>query len=271
MRRLLAVLAVLVWSGAAWAAPERVVSLGGSVTEIVYALGQGDRLVADDESSLYPEDAQKLPRVGYYRTVPLEGIVSMKPDLVLASENAGPPKTLDRLAQLGVQVQRVSDGPSLDSLYQRIEQIAGTLHAEAEGKTLADQIRDELAAAQARQAPARRAVVLVNRTGSFMGAGGHTAADAVLRLAGMENALASQNGYTPVSTEGLATLAPDLIIITSTSLQASGGLDAFKARPDVSVTPAAREGRIAVINDLLILGLGPRVAQAVSQIKDVAR
>jgi len=271
MRCLLVALSIVLLSGAARAAPERVVSLGGSVTEIVYALGQGDVLVADDESSLYPENAQKLPRVGYYRSVPLEGVVSMKPDLVLASENAGPPKTIERLAQLGIPVQVVSDGPTLDSLFERIAQIANTLQVSQQGQNLIAGVRDDIAKAQARRTPPLRTVVLVNRTGSFMGAGGHTAADAVLRLAGLESALAAQKGYTPVSTEGLATLQPDLIVITTTSLQASGGLEAFKVRPGVANTPAAHKGRIAVMDDLLILGMGPRVAQAITQLKDAAR
>jgi len=271
MRRLLAIICIVLFQGAAWAAPERVVSLGGSVTEIVYALGRGDVLVADDESSLYPEEAQKLPRVGYYRTVPLEGVVSTKPDLVLASENAGPPKTIERLKQLGIRVETVSDGPSLDSLYKRIGQIAAALHAQEQGEALLADIRGGIAKAQEGQAPALRAVVLVNRTGSFMGAGGHTAADAVLGLAGLENALAGQQGYGPVSTEGLAALQPDLIVITTTSLQASGGLDAFKSQAGVANTPAARDGRIVVLDDLLILGMGPRVAQAISRLKDAAR
>lgn len=271
MRRLLGAISLVLLTGVAWAAPERVVSLGGSVTEIVYALGQGDRLVADDESSLYPEAAQKLPRVGYYRTVPVEGVVSMKPDMVLASEHAGPPKTMTRLAQLGIPVQIVSDKPSLDSLYQRIDQIAVVLQATSQAKALTARIRSDIAAAQSRPAPASRALVLVNRTGSFMGAGGQTAADTVLHLAGLDNALANQKGYTPVSTEGLAALQPDIIVITTTSLKASGGLEAFMARPGVSSTPAAHRKRIVVIDDLLILGLGPRVAQAISQLKDAAR
>src|SRR5690606_37984002 len=177
--------------------PQRVVTLGGSVTEIVYDLGQGDRLVAVDASSLYPEEATALPQVGYYRTVPLEGVVSTKPDLVLASENAGPPKTIERLKQLGIRVETVSDGPSLDSLYKRIGQIAAALHAQEQGEALLADIRGGSAKAQEGQARSMRAVVLVNRAGSFMGAGGHAAADAVLGWAGLQNALSGKQGYGP--------------------------------------------------------------------------
>lgn len=251
--------------------PQRVVSLGGSVTEIVFNLGQGHVLVADDASSMYPEAARKLPRVGYYRTVPLEGVVAQNPDLVLASENAGPPKTLTRLAGLGLVVKKVSDQPTVDSLYQRIDQVAEALNVPARGHELVTQIRQEIAKAQTIVIPARRALVLVNRSGPLMGAGNDTAAAAVLKLAGLENALDTQSGYKPLSPEGLLTLSPDIIIISTASAQASGGLELFKQSAGVSSTPAAQQGRVVAMDDLLILGLGPRVALAIQQLKIAAK
>jgi len=251
-------------------APERVVTLGGSVTEIVYALDRGALLVATDESSLYPEAATRLPRVGYYRNVPLEGVVSMQPDLVLASSNTGPPHALERIAGLGITVEKVSDDPNIESLYRRIGQVAEALGAQAEGRALAARIRADVARAQQGGTPALRTVVLINRTGTFMAAGRHTAADAVLGLAGLPNALADQQGYKPLSTEGLAALRPELIIITAASAQASGGLQAFSRQAGVSSTPAGRQGRVFGMDDALILGIGPRVAQAITQLKQAA-
>jgi len=252
-------------------AAQRVVSLGGSVTEIIYELGQGGRLVADDESSVYPEAATRLPRVGYYRTVPLEGVVAMRPDLVLASRNAGPPKTLERLRGLGVELVSVSDSPSIDSLYERIGQISGQLGVGQMGDALIQRIRGEVASAQALPATQRRALVPINRSGPFLGAGGGTAADAVLALAGLKNALAEQKGYKQVSAEGLVTLAPDMIIVSSASVKASGGMDKILAQAGVASTPAAREGRVVALDDLLILGVGPRVGQAIRSLKEAAR
>lgn len=261
-------------SSAAWAAqpaPDRVVSLGGSVTEIVYALGQGALLVADDASSLYPEAATQLPRVGYYRAVPVEGVVAQAPDLVLASENAGPPKALESLKGLGVAVKTVTDRPSLDSLYQRIEQVALELRVPAAGEQLASRIRSEVAAAQSVPSAPLRALVLVNRSGPLMGAGHDTTADAILELAGLVNALSAQKGYKPISPEGLAMLAPELIIITEVSLQASGGMEKLRSSAGIASTPAAKNNRIVAMDDLLIQGMGPRVGQAIRQLKEAAR
>lgn len=257
-------------AASAHAAPQRVVSLGGSVTEIVYDLDQGGLLVADDLSSLYPEAATALPRVGYCRALPLEGILSMKPDLVLASENAGPRSVLDRIRHMGVSVRVVSDSPSLSSLYERVHQIARALNVTDKGDALTGKIRESVARAQAGPGTSRRVLLLMNRTGQFMAAGGRTAANEVLTLAGLTNVLAGQKGYKPVSAEGVAALAPDMIVVTSASLDA-GGKAAFLARPGIAATPAARASRIAVMDDLLVLGLGPRIGEAITQLKSASR
>lgn len=252
------------------AVPQRVVSLGGSVTEIVYELGQGARLVADDLSSLYPDAATRLPRVGYYRAVSLEGILSVRPDLVLASDNAGPREVLDRVQDMGVPVEQVPDGPSLSSLYERVQAIAGVLAVPGRGDALAARIRADVQAAQSLPGRSLRALLLMNRTGQFMAAGAGTAAHALLSLAGLHNVLSEQVGYQSLSAEGVAALAPELIILTKESL---GGEDvnAFLARPGIAATPAAQAARLLVLDDLLALGLGPRTGQAIRMLKQAAR
>ncbi|CAB3705735.1 heme/hemin ABC transporter substrate-binding protein [Achromobacter kerstersii] len=249
------------------AEPSRVVTLGGSVTEIVYGLGQGDRLVGDDQSSLYPEAATKLPRVGYYRAVPVEGVLSLKPDLVLASEQAGPPEALKRLAGVGVRVVTVSDAPSVDSLKSRIRAIAGALGVAAAGERMVEDVTQELARAEAIPATRARALLLINRTGSPQGAGRDTAANEVMHLAGLDNVLHDQQGYKPLSAEAMGALAPDLIVVTQASLEAGGGMEKFLSLPGIASTQAAAKRRVVVMDDLLILGMGPRLPLALTQLK----
>jgi iron complex transport system substrate-binding protein len=253
--------------GAYAAPPARVVTLGGTVTEIVYQLGQGDKLVGDDLSSLYPEAATKLPRVGYYRSVPVEGVLSLKPDLVLASEQAGPPDALKRLADVGVRVVTVSDAPSVDSLKSRIRGIADALGVAPAGERMVDDVTRELARAEAVPATRARALLLINRTGSPQGAGRDTAANEVMHLAGLVNVLQDQHGYKPLSAEAMGALAPDLIIVTQASLDAGGGMDAFLRMPGIASTQAAAKRRVVVMDDLLILGMGPRLPLALTQLK----
>lgn len=271
MKKWLAVAAGWMLVAAAQAAPPaRVVTLGGTVTEIVYGLGQGERLVGDDQSSLYPEAATRLPRVGYYRAVPVEGVLALRPDLVLASEQAGPPDALKRLGEVGVRVVSVPDAPSVDSLKARIRAVAAALDVAPAGEQMVRDVTGELARAEAMPATRARALLLINRSGAPQGAGRGTAAAEIMRLAGLDNVLAGQQGYKPLSPEAIGALAPDLIIVTRESLQASGGLEGFTRLPGIAATQAAAKQRIIVMDDLLILGLGPRLPQALIQLKQEA-
>lgn len=250
------------------ATPSRVVTLGGGVTEIAYALGAGGQLVGSDQSSLYPEAATRLPRVGYYRAVPVEGVLALQPDLVLASEQAGPPASLQRLRELGARLVVVPDAPSVESLRQRIRAVAEALGREREGERMLADLDAGLRQAQARPATPARVLLLMNRTGTPLAAGDDTAADTVLSLAGLDNVLAGkQQGYKPLSAESLAALSPDLVIVTAGSLAATGGVGGVLALPGLAATPAGRAERIIVMDDLLVLGMGPRLPMALQELK----
>lgn len=265
MLRVAVVLLVLLVSPLA--AAERVITLGGSVTEIAYALGQGARLVADDASSVYPEEATQLPRVGYYRNLSLEGILSQQPDLLIASENAGPPEVLSRLKDMGVQTVVVSDQPGVESLYRRVHDVAAALNVAAEGDALQARIKASLHALERTSPHHRRAMVVLHRGGPLLSAGTGTSADALLRLSGMDNVADGFHGYKPLSAEALAALSPDVIFTSTASVASAGGLAAFAAHPGVAATPAADKGRVVAIDDLLLLGMGPRVAEAVALLR----
>lgn len=264
------VAAGLFCGGASAQQAQRVVSLGGTVTEIIYDLQMEHKLVANDQSSLYPDAATKLPRVGYYRAVPAEGILSLKPDLVIASENAGPATSLEKVRSVGVHVVTVSDKPTLDSLYERIEQVAQALGEQEKGVALAARIQAQVKQAQSAPIKRLRTVLILNRTGAKLMAGGDTTAGAIMEMAGLNNVLKVQRGYKPVSAERLLALQPDMIIVTSGSLEAAGGIDSFKTDPAIALTPAVKNSRIVVMDDLLALGMGPRVGQAIAQLKAAA-
>lgn len=255
------------------APPKRVVTLGGAVTEIVYALGAGERLVGTDNSSNFPPQARQLPQVGYYRGFSIEGVASLQPDLVLASEQAGPPAAVEQLRKLGQKVVMLPAAPTVDALEQRITGVAAALDAKDAGDRLVQQIRAQVAdaaqaAAQAaRSGPAPRVLLVSSHTGRLEGAGTETAADAVLKLAGASNVLSGEKGYKALSGEGVAALRPDVIVTTAMSIAALGGIDAFAAQPGLAATPAARDKRIVVMDDLLLLGFGPRLPEALKQLQ----
>lgn len=245
------------------------ISLGGSVTEIIYALGQEHHLMAVDLSSMYPEQTADLPQVGYYRTVSVEGLVAMMPKLILASENAGPKEALEEIEKLGIKVQRVSDKGTLSSLYERIEQIAAALSAEEQGDVLLSSLKQHVDEALAAPSTPHRAALVVNRTGTLQAAGTGTSADELMRLANLENIFSTHRSYKPISQESFVSLQPEVIITTTHSIETTGGLDKFVALPAIANTPAAQHQRIIVLDDLLALGMGPRVHEAIQLLKAI--
>lgn len=270
MLRVVVILSILLLSPMAVAA-DRVISLGGTVTEIIFALEQEDRLVANDASSIYPEEAKELPRVGYYRDLSLEGILALQPDLIIASENAGPPEVLERIRSMGVETVTVSDEPGVDSLYKRLEQVAAALNVEHAGAKLGEQIRASLDALSTGAPSTRSALVILHRGGPLLAAGSGTSADALLKLSGLDNVTDdTMQGYKPMSSEALAALAPEIIFTSTASAEAAGGLAAFAAHPGIATTPAAQSNRVFAIDDLLLLGMGPRVAEAVALLRKAA-
>jgi iron complex transport system substrate-binding protein len=247
--------------------PIRVVSLGGSVTEIVYALGAQDLLVGVDQSSLYPPEAQSLPSVGYYRRLPPEGVASLKPTLVLASAHAGPPQIIDQLTLLGIDVLQLSDEPTVQSLESRVMAVAQALGKQAQGRALLAQFHLAWSQAQAQATEPMSAMMVVMRAGRLLGAGGDTNASVVLTQSGLTNALAAQRSYQPISAEAVSALAPQVLIVTTSTVQSMGSLEAVKAHPALRLTPAVRNNRVVVLDDLLAQGFGLRVTQAIDLIR----
>lgn len=248
---------------------QRLVSVGGGLTEIVYALDRETLLAGVDTTSTFPEAATQLPQVGYQRALSAEGILALQPDLLLVTTEAGPPGVISLLEDSGVRLMRLDADYSLDGLYQRIRAIARALSAQEQGEQLIDQlvIDADALAIQRSQSSAPRVLFLLSHAGrSPMVAGHGTAANAIIQLAGATNVVADADGYVPLNQEAMATLAPDIIITTRQGLDALGGKPALLALPGIRLTPAAHHDRIVVMDALYMLGFGPRTPAAASSL-----
>lgn len=253
--------------GVAQADTLRLISLGGNVTEIIYALGGDQWLVGTDQSSLYPLAAQDLPNVGYYRRLPAEGVASLRPTLVIASENAGPPRSIEQLRALGITLITVSDQPTVASLHRRVTDIARAIGRSSEAPAILEKFDQSLAQARGHFSPNMRAMTVVMRSGQMLGAGGGSAADAILKLAGLINVLSSQAGYQSLSAEVVSALAPDVIVITSSSVESMGGIQNVKASAILKNSPAVANDRLIVLDDLLAQGFSLRLPETIGQIR----
>lgn len=259
---------------AAWvlpaAAAERIVAVGGAVTESVYALGQEHRLVAVDSTSQYPAEADALPDVGYMRRLSAEPILALRPDLVLAIEGSGPPAVLEQLRRSGVPVETVPNEPTVSGIGSKLRTVGTILGVAAEAEILAARIEAELgriaqAMAAIRNRPSVLFLISVGRNTPMAG-GADTAAATMIELAGGRNAVAELIGYKPLSAEAAVAARPDTILVMTQTLEVMGGVDAIFALPALAATPAGAAGRLVAMDGMLLLGLGPRTPQAVREL-----
>lgn len=273
MIRVFFLLAAPFVAGGATMAAERVISIGGSVTEIVYQLQQQDRLVGRDTTSSFPPAAESLPDVGYKRALSPEGVLSLDPDLVLAEEGSGPHETIAVLENARVRFVTVPTGYGAEAIRAKIEVVSEALGVPDQGRELADRIEAELEAAVAAartDRPARVLFILSMQGGRILAGGLETSADGIIRLAGAENAMTDFAGFKPLTDEAVIATAPDVILMMERDLagdDAGGnhGIDnaVLFDHPGLAATPAAERQAVVRIDGLLLLGFGPRTPEAV--------
>ncbi|MCY4263972.1 MAG: hemin ABC transporter substrate-binding protein [Gammaproteobacteria bacterium] len=247
---------------------QRIISIGGSLTEIIYALGAQESLVAVDATSYYPPEAsQRFPNVGYMRTLSAEPILSLNPDLIIASSDAGPPQTLDQLRAAGTNVVVIPDFPSMQGLYDKIDIVAELLGRQVQGSALIAGIREQYAQAailiDSIDSRPSALFLLSIGSGAPMAAGSATSADAMITMAGGRNALAAIQGFRPVSPEAIVATAPEYIIIPQRTLDTYGSVDKILQIPELAGTPAAQTKNLLVFDNLFLIGFGPRTVEAV--------
>ncbi len=265
----LAVLAVILGLAAETARAEpadRVLALGGAVTEIVYALGQGDRLVARDTTSSFPPEAGALPDVGYVRALSPEGVLSVGPDLILAIEGSGPPETMEVLRAAEIPLVTVPEGYDAAAILEKITVVADALDVPEAGAQLAAEVEASLQAALSAQAdptPPRVLFILSMEGGRIMAAGRDTAAAGIIALAGGVNALTGFDGYSQVSDEAVLLADPDVILMMDRSGDHAASNAEITAHPVLGRTRAAETGAILRQPGLLLLGFGPRTPEVV--------
>lgn len=249
----------------------RIVSVGGAVTEIVFALGLSDRVVAVDSTSRYPDEAAAKPDVGYMRRLGAEPILALEPTLVLAVEDAGPPDALEQLREAGVPVVLVPDESSPAGVMEKIAVVAKALDAREEGRVLETRFEAEMREASAlvdtmTVRPRVLFLLSIGSGGAPLAAGRNTSAAGIIELAGGINAIDEFEGYRPLSPEAAVDAAPEVILVTDRSLRLLGGERELLAIPEIALTPAGQHERIVALDGLLLLGFGPRTATAVAEL-----
>lgn len=244
----------------------RIVSVGGSLTEIVYALGAEKMLAARDQTSIYPDAVKKLPDIGYMRQLAPEGVLSVNPTGILLLEGSGPQDTLDVLKKASVPMIVVPETYTGESVVKKIEIVGKALGLEDKAKTLAAEVSRDIEAAEkaASGHSSRKRVLFILSApgGRMMASGTGTAANGMIELAGGKNVITEYHGYKQLTDEAVEKAAPDMILMMDTG---SDGMtpESLLKNPVIAATPAGRDKNVVSMEATYLLGFGPRTGAAI--------
>jgi iron complex transport system substrate-binding protein len=242
----------------------RIVTIGAAVTEIVFALGHGDRVIGVDQTSMFPAAVRSKPNVGYMRALSAEGVMSLAPSLIIATEGSGPPDVIDILARASIPFVLVAEGYDEAAVLKKVRFVASVLGEEGKGDAMAKAIAADFDAVRAQRGkianPRKGIFVLAVGGGTPTVGGDKTSADGIFALSGIENAMRSVSGYKPAVAEATLAAAPD-VVVTMVERNHGLGPDEMFALPAFAGTPAAKDKRLIAISSYA-LTFGPRSAHA---------
>lgn len=249
----------------------RIVSLNGTITEILMELGAGDRLVAVDVTSTYPAALDSLPRLGHSRNATVEGLLNFAPTIIIGMKKDLKPELLEQLKSTGVKLMLFDHEYSFEGTKKLIAEIAQGLDLVAEGDEMLTALDAEIAQVKTasptgeEQAPTVL-FIYARGTGTLMVSGEGTPIEQMISLAGGKNAAVGFKDYKPLTAESLINADPDVFLLFDSGLESLGGIDGLLAIPGVKETRAGKNQRVIEMDGQLLAGFGPRLGQAVNEL-----
>lgn len=244
--------------------PQRIVSLAPSNTEILFALGLGDRVVGVTEYCNYPEEAKQKEKIGGYKTVNNERVVALKPDLVVAEGGNGE-AVFKALKNLGVTVI-VLDAKNVEDVFDNIALVGRATGAEKNATLLIDSMKNRLESIKQKsnfEEAKRPKVLYIVWHNPVMCAGSDTYADELIGIAGGENIAGNLAGYKVIDLETILKENPDLIITSGMTTEDEGPTyDYVKNETRLSIVSALIQNRVYAINSDAVSRAGPRIVEA---------
>lgn len=245
---------------------QRIVSLNGTVTEIICALGFEKSLAGVDVTSTYPASVKALPKVGHNRNISAEPVLALKPEIVITTSNYISPAVLEQIKAVGVKTVQLKQDYSLDGTRQLITEVAAALNVPDKGATLVKRLEQEQQALRISAGKKKVLFIYARGAGNMMVAGDGTSVTKMIQLAGAQNAITGFREYKPLNAEALISANPDVILMFDTGLESMGGVDGLLKVQGVAQTNAGKNRKVIVMDGQYLTGFGPRVINAVKEL-----
>ena len=248
---------------------KRIVSLNGGTTEVLFALGVGKNVVGVDASSTYPKGVrEKLPSVGYQYGLNAEGILSLKPTLVIGREDVKPTQVIKQLRMAGVTVLLLKEPRSFKEAKERLLIIGTAVGCKKKAEELTETLDVDIKKLDAKLTkrkgkPKLKALFMYLRgTQTTLVLGKNTVASAMFDIVEVENAAGEIKGNKPMTAESVIAAQPDVYVLFTTGLESVGGVDGLLKIPGLAHTPAGKNRRVVAMSGHYFSGFGPRSGKA---------
>ena len=246
----------------------RIVTLDGRITETVIALGRADDIVGLDSTSVYPPRIVKdKTEVGYVRMLSAEGVLSLLPEVIIASGSAGPPQAVEQIKKSGVRWINLDFEDTPAGTRKLIQKLGSLFQKKPEAAQLITSLDNDLQSAFeiSRSFEKKPRILFIYARGSRVlnVAGKKTSAHEIIQLTGAINAFDEIEGYRPLTAESVIAAAPDIILMMEKGKKSLGGSPGILRLPGIPLTPAGKMNRIISMPDMKLLGFGPRLGEAV--------
>lgn len=247
----------------------RIVTAGSALTETVCALGDCEKIVATDKTSLYPEQVQALPSIGYRSGINAEGIIALKPSIFFVEKNYVDAAVVQQVRSTGITVVEVERAYDVAGTRDLIRAVALPLGRERQAEELIKKIEKQLDEAAAIAAKAKyhpKVLCIYNRgTASFDVAGAHTFS-AILPMVNAVPAITSVEGFKPLNAEAILAANPDFLLMFESGVKSLGGVDGVLRVPGVAQTSAGKKRQIIAMDGGKLSNFGPRLGEAAKEL-----
>lgn len=245
---------------------EKIVSLNGTITEVLHELEVSDRIVGVDITSTYPESLNNIPRLGHISQVKAEGIIALDPDVVMVKSSELKPDLKEQLLSAEIKLVEVEQDYSTEGTIKLINEIADKVQQKEKAKSLIENLNNDLAGVESIETPPSVLFIYARGASSLMVAGENTQMQSIIQMAGGKNAVQGFDDFKALSPEVLITSNPDVILMFESGKRSLNGEEGLLQIPGMNETNAGKNGHFITMDGLYLSGFGPRLGQATKEL-----
>jgi iron complex transport system substrate-binding protein len=249
---------------------DRIVSLNGTMTEILCDLGLQNQIVGVDITSTYPAAMEKIPKVGHNRNIGAEAVLALRPTVIVGVKSNGSmdikPEVLQQFKSAGVKTLVFDQETTVAGTKKLITDVAQAFGASAKATAINRKLDADLAKARKPAKLQKVLFIYARGTGTMMVSGRNTPIEKIVQLAGGQNAFNDFESFKPLTPEALVSGNPDVILLFTSGLESLGGIDGLLKVQGIAQTNAGRNRRVIEMDGQLMTGFSPRLGLAVQEL-----